>query len=77
LQILVLDDFQKYCTTVIVTLEKIFFCGVVGDPAADRNLLKKIDWIKHIRPITTVGFNTNGSIRNPVWWQEIETRAYG
>ena len=64
------SDFQKYCTTNIVTLEKIFFCGVVGDPAADRNLLKKIKWIKLIRPSTVVGFNTNGSIRNPAWWQE-------
>lgn len=64
------DDFQTYCTTNIVTLEKIFFCGVVGDPAADRDLLKKIAWIKSIKPSITVGFNTNGSIRNVTWWQE-------
>lgn len=64
------SDFQKYCTTNIVTLEKIFFCGVVGDPAADRDLLKKIEWIKRLRPNVTVGFNTNGSIRNPAWWQQ-------
>lgn len=64
------SSFQTYCTTNIIDLEKIFFCGGLGDPCADKNLLRKISWIKSIKPSVVVGINTNGSIRNPSWWQE-------
>ena len=63
-------QFQTKVTTSIVSLEKIFFCGSLGDPCADKDLLKKIEWIKSIRPSIVVGINTNGSIRNPKWWTE-------
>jgi len=63
-------DFKLHVTKNIKTLEKIFFCGTVGDPCADIKLLDKIKWVKEIRPDTVIGINTNGSIRNPKWWRE-------
>ena len=65
-----LDDYKKHVTKHLEHLEKVFFCGTVGDPCADINLLKKITWIKKIKPNIVVGINTNGSIRNPKWWTE-------
>ena len=63
-------QFQTKVITSLVSLEKIFFCGNLGDPCADKDLLKKIAWIKSIRPSIVVGINTNGSIRSPKWWTE-------
>ena len=63
-------DFKLHVTKNIKTLEKIFFCGTVGDPCADIKLLDKIKWVKELRPDTVIGINTNGSIRNPKWWRE-------
>ena len=65
-----LEHFQIQVTKNIKTLEKVFFCGNVGDPCADVNLLEKISWIKNIQPKIVVGINTNGSIRNTKWWKE-------
>ena len=65
-----LDSFKFQVTQCLDTLEKVFFCGTVGDPCADKNLLEKIRWIKNINSDIIVGINTNGSIRNPSWWTE-------
>jgi MoaA/NifB/PqqE/SkfB family radical SAM enzyme len=65
-----LDDYKKHVTKHLEHLEKVFFCGTVGDPCADISLLKKIAWIKETKPNIVVGINTNGSIRNPKWWSE-------
>jgi len=62
--------FQAHVTSRLISLDKIFFCGNLGDPCADKDLLKKIAWIKSIRPSIVVGINTNGSIRSPAWWTE-------
>jgi len=64
------NKFKEYVTNSLISLEKIFFCGSLGDPCADKDLLKKIAWVKSIRPSIVVGINTNGSIRNPKWWIE-------
>ena len=34
-----LESYQYFVTKNLDTLEKIFFCGNVGDPCADKNLL--------------------------------------
>ena len=62
------DKFQAHVISRLSSLDKIFFCGSLGDPCADKDLLKKIAWIKSVRPGIVVGINTNGSIRNPAWW---------
>ena len=65
-----LDDYKKHVNQHLEYLEKVFFCGTVGDPCADKNLLEKIRWIKTINSNIVVGINTNGSIRNPKWWTD-------
>lgn len=65
-----LEDYQLKIIKNIKTLEKVFFCGTVGDPCADTGLLEKIRWIKNLRSEIVIGINTNGSIRNPNWWIE-------
>ncbi len=73
-------SFYKYQAHVMEntqTLEKVFFCGTVGDPCADKNLLQKIAWTKKLLPNTVVGINTNGSIRNPNWWKECASLLTG
>ena len=70
LQDLSLDIFKTQAGSCIDELEKVFFCGAVGDPCADKTLLDKIRWIKQQRKDIVVGINTNGSIRNPSWWTD-------
>lgn len=65
------DKFKSVVLPHIETLEKIMFCGTLGDPCADNNLLDKIKWIKEIKPECVVGLNTNGSIQNKNWWAQI------
>ncbi len=65
-----LESYQYYVTKNFDTLEKIFFCGNVGDPCADKNLLEKIAWTKKLNADIVIGINTNGSIRNTKWWQD-------
>lgn len=77
LEDLSLSNFKKHVNKHLDHLEKVFFCGNVGDPCADINLLKKIAWIKEIKPNIVVGINTNGSIRNTKWWTECATLLKG
>jgi MoaA/NifB/PqqE/SkfB family radical SAM enzyme len=70
LQDLSLELFKTQVSACLDTLEKVFFCGAVGDPCADKTLLDKISWIKQQRKDIVVGINTNGSIRNPSWWTD-------
>lgn len=67
---LTLEHYKKYVLDNLLDLEKIFFCGSLGDPVADKGLLEKIAWTKSINPSIVIGFNTNGSIRNIDWWQK-------
>lgn len=70
LQDLSLELFKTQVSDCIDQLEKVFFCGAVGDPCADKTLLDKISWIKQQRKDIVIGINTNGSIRNPNWWTQ-------
>lgn len=63
-----LKKFQLQVISNIKTLEKILFCGTLGDPCADKNLLEKIEWVKKLNPEIVIGIHTNGSIRNTEWW---------
>jgi hypothetical protein len=57
----------------ITNLDKVFFCGSYGDPCANIDLLDICRHFRTINPTITLGINTNGSIRNPEWWQECAT----
>ncbi len=66
-----LSKFQKLTESVISNLEKILFCGTLGDPAACNELLDIIKWSQEKNPNVIIGINTNGAIRNTQWWEEL------
>ena len=55
--------------TAIMNLDKMFMCGVYGDPAAGRHTMDIYRYFRRINPEITLGMNTNGAIQNTAWWQ--------
>ena len=52
-------------------VNKIFFCGNVGDPVANPDLLKIIRYLKDQKEDLVIGLNTNGGIKTPIWWTNL------
>jgi len=55
----------------IKKLDKVLFCGLVGDPAACPDFLKIVEYIKVHNPEIIIGINSNGGIKNPLWWKNL------
>jgi MoaA/NifB/PqqE/SkfB family radical SAM enzyme len=55
----------------IANIDKIFFCGNVGDPCATPDLLKIVAYLKSIKPHIVLGANTNGSLKTRIWFKEL------
>jgi len=55
----------------IKNLDKVFFCGNVGDPASTPELLEIIGYFKTCKPDLVVGLNTNGGIKTTTWWSKL------
>ena len=53
------------------TLNKIMFCGNLGDPCANIGLLDICRYLKQQNPNIVLGINTNGGLRPPSWWTEL------
>lgn len=51
-------------------LEQVYFNGNFGDPAASSCLPEALLWLK-THGVRKINFFTNGSLRNPEWWQRI------
>jgi hypothetical protein len=68
---LTLNKFQELTKNLIGNLEKILFCGTLGDPASCVELLDIIKWAQEKNPNLVIGINTNGAIRNTQWWKEL------
>jgi MoaA/NifB/PqqE/SkfB family radical SAM enzyme len=66
-----LKKFQSLTEHLIKDLQKILFCGTLGDPASCIELLDIIDWTQSVNPNITIGINTNGAIRNTDWWKQL------
>ena len=58
-------------TQTINTVEKIYFCGNLGDSASNKDLLKIIKYIKTVNPQCTVGLNSNGGLRSRKFWHDL------
>ena len=52
-------------------LEKMFMCGNFGEPAAGKHTVEIYQYFKKHNANLVLGMNTNGSIRNPGWWQDL------
>ena len=55
----------------IKNLDKVFFCGNVGDPASAPDLLFIIDYFKKHNPDLVVGLNSNGGLKTTQWWKRL------
>ena len=64
--------FEKNITIQqIKNLNKVFFCGNVGDPASTPELLEIIEYFKTCNPNLVVGLNTNGGLKTKTWWTKL------
>ena len=52
-------------------LDKMYMCGVYGDPAASPNTIDIFKYFRQINPNITLGMNTNGAINPTRWWSEL------
>ena len=52
-------------------LDKIFFCGNVGDPASAPELLEIIQYFKKHNPNIVVGLNSNAGLKTAMWWNKL------
>jgi MoaA/NifB/PqqE/SkfB family radical SAM enzyme len=69
---LTLAQVQRHFTDdAIRGLDKMFMCGDYGDPAAGQHTLEIFRYFRQVNPDITLGMNTNGSLRNISWWQEL------
>jgi len=55
----------------IRNLDKMFMCGVYGDPAAGAHTIEIFKYFRKINPNIVLGMNTNGGIRTAKWWQDL------
>ena len=66
-----LDRFKTLIDPFLSRLDKILFCGTLGEPAAAMELLEMIEYSLEVNPGITVGVNTNGGLRTTAWWQRL------
>lgn len=52
-------------------LEKVFMCGIYGDPASASECLDICRYFRSVNPDIVLGMNTNGSLRSTAWWAEL------
>ena len=72
LKSLPLQWFEKNITPKqIKKLEKVFFCGNVGDPASAPELLDIIAYFKSHKSNLVVGLNSNGGLKTTEWWRKL------
>lgn len=58
-------------------LERINFCGTVGDPGTAPNFIDVCRVVKNKNSNIEVSVATNGGMRNPAWWAELATVLTG
>lgn len=58
----------------VLNLNKMFMCGMNGEPAASKHCLNIYDWFREINPTITLGMNTNGGLRTVDFWNQLGTK---
>ena len=64
---------KTYSQSFIKNLNKMFMCGVYGDPAAGKWTLDIYRYFRSENPNIVLGMNTNGALQNTLWWHELGT----
>jgi len=68
------DDFKNIITADIINqISVITFCGNLGDPITNDNLLDMIRYVNVINKNIFIGIHTNGSMRSVDWWKELSS----
>jgi len=62
---------KQYSEDFIKNLDKMFMCGIYGDPAAGRYSLDLYRYFRKINPNIVLGMNSNGALQNTLWWHEL------
>lgn len=68
---LTLNTLKDKIDPIVTNLDKVSFCGVLGDPAACKDLLLMIEYILEKSPNCIIGLNTNGALQSPTWWEHL------
>jgi hypothetical protein len=64
---------QVFDADRVAKLDKMFMCGVYGDPAAGKHTLNIYREFRKLNPQIVLGMNTNGALQNTLWWHELGT----
>ena len=71
---LTVDQIKKLVDEDFIrNLDKMFMCGVYGDPAAGKHTLEIFKYFRSINSTIVLGMNTNGGLRSASWWKELAT----
>jgi len=65
------DIIEKIPPWVVTNLDKVLFCGNFGDPCASGFIIPIIKYFRRHNPDIVIGVNTNGGLRNAVFWKEL------
>lgn len=55
----------------IKQLDSLFMCGNLGDPIISKDTLEIYQYLREVNPNIRLAMHTNGSARDPEWWQRL------
>ena len=62
---------HHFSDRVLAGLDKMFMCGVYGDPAAGYYTMDIYNYFRLVNPTITLGMNSNGAIQTTFWWHSL------
>jgi MoaA/NifB/PqqE/SkfB family radical SAM enzyme len=62
---------QWFEPNFIKQLESLFMCGNLGDPIISKDTLEIYQYLRELNPNIRLAMHTNGSARDPDWWQRL------
>ena len=68
---------QNILPDQIKKLDKVFFCGNVGDPASAPELIEITKFFKKHNKNITIGLNSNGGLKTKSWWMQLGEQLQG
>lgn len=67
-----IDDYKKIMTVEVLNqLENVYFCGNLGDPIINDELIEMCEYTKQTNPQMQIRVHTNGSARKTEWWEKL------
>jgi len=67
-----LETFKRWFDiNLIRQLNKIFFCGNLGDPIIAKDCLEIFAYLREINPNMILSMHTNGGARDTKWWKQL------